>query len=84
MLASLAAALTFLFHVLGWQFTADGMIMGITVLCAQQMPDAQISLYGLNIPYAAARISRRNSVRSAPQRAPHSTGTRTCRSPSSS
>jgi membrane associated rhomboid family serine protease len=51
-LASLAAALTFLFHVLGWQFTADGMIMGITVLCAQQMPDAQISLYGLNIPYA--------------------------------
>ena len=56
-LASLAAALTFLFHVLGWQFTADGMIMGITVLCAQQMPDAQISLYGLNIPYAAAQFS---------------------------
>ena len=56
-LASLAAALTFLFHVLGWQFTADGMIMGITVLCAQQMPDAQISLYGLNIPYAAAHFS---------------------------
>ena len=57
MLASLAAALTFLFHVLGWQFTADGMIMGITVLCAQQMPDAQISLYGINIPYAAAHFS---------------------------
>ena len=37
--------------MIGWQFTGDGIIMAITVLCSLQNPDAQMSLYGLAIPY---------------------------------
>ena len=43
---------TFLFHLLGWQFLGEGLIMAITVLFAQlSPPGAVMSLYGLKVPY---------------------------------
>lgn len=50
-LVSCGAMLSMVFHVLGWPFTGDGLIMAMTVLCCSQNPDAQISMYGLKIPY---------------------------------
>lgn len=50
-LVSCTAVLSVLFNALGWQFVGDGLIMAITVLCAQQRPAAQMSMYGLKIPY---------------------------------
>jgi len=51
-IASCVSVSTFLFHLLGWQFLGDGLIMAITVLFAQLAPPgAQMSLYGLKVPY---------------------------------
>lgn len=49
---SCIAVQTFLFHLLGWQFLGDGLVMALTVLFAQlSPPGAQMSMYGLAIPY---------------------------------
>lgn len=51
-IASCVAVHTFLFHLLGWQFLGEGLIMAITVLFAQlSPPGAVMSLYGLKVPY---------------------------------
>lgn len=57
-LASCAAMLSLVFHFLGWPFTGDGLIMAITVLCCQQNPDQQMSMYGLKIPYQFLPIAQ--------------------------
>lgn len=49
-LASSTALLCIICNVLGWQFVGDGLVMAITVLTCQQTPDAQVNMYGLNIP----------------------------------
>jgi len=49
--ASCIAMLSFSFHILGWKFLGDGLIMAITVLCAQQNPNAQMNMYGFKFPY---------------------------------
>ena len=51
-LASCTAMLAILFNLLGWQFLGDGLVMAVTVLTCQQQPDAQMNMYGLNIPMA--------------------------------
>ena len=51
-LASCTAMLAIVFNVLGWQFLGDGLVMAVTVLACQQQPDAQMNMYGLNIPMA--------------------------------
>jgi len=51
-LASCTAMLCIFFNMLGWQFLGDGLVMAVTVLMCQQAPDAQMSMYGLNIPMA--------------------------------
>jgi len=51
-LASCGAMLCIICNMLGWQFTGEGLVMSVTVLTAQQQPDAQMSMYGLNIPMA--------------------------------
>ena len=51
-LASCMGMLCILSNMLGWQFIGDGLVMAITVLTCQQNPDAQMSMYGLNIPMA--------------------------------
>lgn len=43
--------LSLLFAPLGWQFLGDALIMAITVLCSLQNPEAQMSMYGLAVPY---------------------------------
>uniref|UniRef100_A0A7S0LPC9 Derlin n=1 Tax=Coccolithus braarudii TaxID=221442 RepID=A0A7S0LPC9_9EUKA len=50
-LFSSAACLTMICHLLGWPFSADGVIMAVTVICTLQKPDQQVSMYGLKIPY---------------------------------
>jgi len=51
-IVSCAAVEAFIFHLLGWQFLGEGLVMAITVLFAQlSPPGAQMSLYGLSIPY---------------------------------
>lgn len=50
-LASNAAMLSIIFHALGWPYTADGLVMALTVLCCQQTPDAPFSFYGLKFSY---------------------------------
>ena len=51
-IVSCVAVQTFLFHLLGWQFLGDGLVMALTVLFAQlSPPGAQMSLYGLAVPY---------------------------------
>ena len=51
-IASCIAVHAFIFHLLGWQFLGEGLIMAITVLFAQlSPPGATMSLYGLKIPY---------------------------------
>jgi len=57
-LASCAAMLSLVFHLIGWPFTGDGLIMAITVLCCQQNPNQQMSLYGLRIPYQFLPIAQ--------------------------
>ena len=57
-LASCGAMLCILFNMLGWQFTGDGLVMAITVLMCQQSPDAQMNMYGLNIPMAYMPFSQ--------------------------
>jgi len=50
--ASCTAMLCVIFNLFGWQFTGDGLVMAITVLTCQQNPEAQMNMYGLNIPMA--------------------------------
>jgi len=57
-LASCTAMLSLIFQMIGWPFTGDGLIMAITVLCCQQNPDQQMSLYGLRIPYQFLPIAQ--------------------------
>ena len=50
-IVSCVAVSSFIFHLLGWEFLGDGLVMAITVLFAQlSPPGAQMSLYGLSIP----------------------------------
>jgi len=51
-LASCAAMLCIICNLLGQQFTGDGLVMAVTVLTCQQNPEAQMNMYGLNIPMA--------------------------------
>jgi hypothetical protein len=51
-LASCSAMLCIFCNLLGWQFFGDGLVMSMTVLTCQQQPDAQMNMYGLNIPMA--------------------------------
>ena len=51
-LVSCTALLSVVCALLGWQFVGDGLIMSITVLTCQQNPDAQVNMYGLQIPCA--------------------------------
>lgn len=51
-LASCTAMMCIVFNLLGWQFLGDGLVMAITVLTCQQNPDAQMNMYGLNVPMA--------------------------------
>ena len=51
-IASCVAIHAFIFHLLGWQFLGEGLIMALTVLFAQlSPPGATMSLYGLKVPY---------------------------------
>ena len=51
-LASCTACLCIFCVMLGWQFVTDGLVMALTVLTCQQSPNAQVTLYGLQIPCA--------------------------------
>ncbi|KAL1511061.1 hypothetical protein AB1Y20_005885 [Prymnesium parvum] len=57
-LVSCAAMLSLVFHVLGWPYTGDGLVMALTVLCCQQNPDAPFSFYGLKFAYQFLPIAQ--------------------------
>lgn len=50
-LASCVATLSLIFHLLGWPFTGDAVVMAMTVLCCQQNPDQPFGFYGIKFSY---------------------------------
>jgi hypothetical protein len=57
-LASCTAMLTMLANTLGWPFLADGLIAAVTVLAAQQTPDAVVNMYGVQLPMGVMPIAQ--------------------------
>jgi hypothetical protein len=57
-LASCTAMLTMLANTLGWPFLADGLIAAVTILAAQQTPDAVVNMYGVQLPMGIMPIAQ--------------------------